>query len=238
MKTYRTSGQLKAEVKALLRGNWSKAIVLFLIPTLVFWFTNVYNNVKDRINVDYNNITISLDELVRISANSGIINAILGLIFLLITLSATFRGLDWLEDPDLEFSPFKSNFTYFRSPAWSELIMIDIISYVFIVLWTFLFIIPGIIKLLAYSQTFFIYKDLNDRGLSSSYRLTDYITKSRQLMVGNKGRYFMLQLSFLGWWILGFITLGIGFIWIYPYYKLTMANFYKDLAEKNSEILY
>ena len=44
----------------------------------------------------------------------------------------------------------------------------------------------------------------------------------------------MMQLSFLGWWILGSITLGIGFIWIYPYYKLTMANFYRDLVDKNA----
>ena len=90
---------------------------------------------------------------------------------------------------------------------------------------------------MAYSQTYFIYKDLNDRGLANNYKLTDYITKSRQLMVGNKWRYFVLQLSFIGWWLLGFLTLGVGFIWIYPYYKLTMANFYKDLKENNGAIL-
>ena len=237
MKAYRTRNQLKTEVKTLLKGNWSKAIILFLIPTLEFWFTNVYKVIKDNFSVKYNNLTVTLDQILKASTSYGLVSAILGLIFILITLSATFRGLDWLEDPNLEFSPLKSNFTYFRSPAWSELIMLDVISYVFLLFWTILLIVPGVIKALAYSQTYFIYKDLNDHGLSKDHRLTDYITKSRQLMVGNKWRYFVLQLSFLGWWVLGLITLGIGFIWIYPYYKLTMANFYKDLKENNGAIL-
>ena len=237
MKTYRTRFQLKSEVKSLLKGNWSKGVLLFLIPSIVFWFTNEYSNFNEKIKINYDTATVNFDQLVRMTANSGIISLIVSLIFLVITLSATFRGLDWLEDPELDFAPIKSNFTYFRSPDWWKLCLIYIISYIFLTLWTVLLIIPGIIKYMAYSQTYFIYKDLNDRGLANNYKLTDYITKSRQLMVGNKWRYFVLQLSFIGWWLLGFLTLGVGFIWIYPYYKLTMANFYKDLKENNCAIL-
>lgn len=235
MKNYRTRSELKTEIKNLLRGNWKKGILLYLIPLIVFWFNSGYNNSKVEWHFDPTNFDAM--HFTRIASSFGIISFILSLVFLIINLSASFRGLDWIEDPELDFDPLKSNFTYFRSPDWWQLIFIYVIISIFTFLWTLLLIIPGIVKSIAYSQTYFVYKDLNDRGLTDGYSLTTYINKSQQLMVGNKWRYFVLQLSFIGWWILGFITLGIGFIWIYPSYKLTMANFYRDLVEKNTEYL-
>lgn len=235
MKNYRTRLELKTEIKNLLRGNWKKGILLYLIPLIVFWFNSGYNN--SRVEWRFDPTNFDAMHFTRIASSFGIISFILSLVFLIINLSASFRGLDWIEDPELDFDPLKSNFTYFRSPDWWQLIFIYVIISIFTFLWTLLLVIPGIVKSIAYSQTYFVYKDLNDRGLTDGYSLTTYINKSRQLMVGNKWRYFVLQLSFIGWWILGFITLGIGFIWIYPYYKLTMANFYRDLVEKNTEYL-
>lgn len=237
MKTYRTRAELKNEVQNLLRGNWKKAISLYLIPLILLLISNGSSNSNSRANIQYNFSGFDITHFSRFVASFGIISFILSMVFLLINLSAAFRGLDWLEDPDLNFQPFKSNFTYFRGPDWWQLIFLYVITSIFTFLWTLLLIIPGIVKGIAYSQTYFVYKDVNDRGMNSNYTLTDYITKSQQLMMGNKWRYFVLQLSFIGWWILGFITIGIGFIWIYPYYKLTMANFYRDLVAQNSSYL-
>lgn len=233
MRTYRTRAELKNEVKQLLRGNWKQAILLFLIPTLVFWFTGGYSGSNSRVNVHYTTDSFNLGHFVRFASASGIIGFIVSLVFLLITLSASFRALDWLEDPELKFDPIKSDFTYFRGPDWWKLSFIYVIIGIFTFLWSLLLFIPGIIKWLSYSQTYFIYKDANDNGQADNYSLTDYITRSRQLMVGNKWRYFVLQLSFIGWWFLAVITWGIGLIWIYPYYKLTMTNFYRDLVANN-----
>lgn len=57
------------------------------------------------------------------------------------------------------------------------------------------------------------------------------ITRSRQLMYGHKMDYFLLVLSFLGWDLLGVLTLGIGFLWIAPYQNATYAAFYNDLVK-------
>lgn len=230
MKTFKTRAELKYEVKNLLRGNWGKAILLYLIPMIILYGSGSYGGSRTQ----YNESGIDISHVVTMAFSTGIISFILSLIFLLITLSATFRGFDWLEDPELDFSPIKSNFTYFRSPDWWKLIVMYVIVNIFTFLWTLLLIIPGIVKGIAYSQTYFVYKDLNDRGQADNYSLTDYITRSQQLMMGHKWRYFVLQLSFIGWWILGAITFGIGFLWIYPYYKLTMANFYRDLVANTS----
>lgn len=53
---------------------------------------------------------------------------------------------------------------------------------------------------------------------------------SKSLMHGNKKRLFLLQLSFIGWQILGFCSMGIGFLWIGPYMTQTTANFYLDIT--------
>lgn len=53
---------------------------------------------------------------------------------------------------------------------------------------------------------------------------------SRMLMKGNKLRRFLLQLSFIGWQILGFLSAGIGILWVSPYMRQTTANFYLDLT--------
>lgn len=50
------------------------------------------------------------------------------------------------------------------------------------------------------------------------------------LMRGNKARLFLLHLSFIGWYLLGLCSLGIGFLWIYPYILQTSTNFYLDLT--------
>lgn len=53
---------------------------------------------------------------------------------------------------------------------------------------------------------------------------------SRTLMRGNKMRLFVLQLSFIGWQLLGLCSIGIGLLWINPYITQTSANFYLDIT--------
>jgi len=67
---------------------------------------------------------------------------------------------------------------------------------------------------------------LNDNpGMSAMAALN----QSKEMMEGHKGKLFLLGLSFIGWWILCILTLGIGFLWLTPYVELTMANFYEEL---------
>lgn len=53
---------------------------------------------------------------------------------------------------------------------------------------------------------------------------------SIEMMKGNKWKYFVIQISFIGWAILSLFTLGIGYLWLIPYISLTQANFYRDLS--------
>ena len=91
-----------------------------------------------------------------------------------------------------------------------KLIGTSIVVSIFVFLWTLLLIIPGIIKSISYSQTFFVLKD------HPEYSITEAITESKKIMQGYKWKYFLLNLSFIGWGILSLFTLGIGLLWLNP----------------------
>ena len=95
----------------------------------------------------------------------------------------------------------------------------------FILLWSLLLIIPGIIKAYAYSMTFFILAE--NKGMP----VLEAITLSRKMMNGHKMDLFLLFLSFIGWFILTGITFGIAGIWVYPYFSATLTNFYLSVKE-------
>ena len=66
---------------------------------------------------------------------------------------------------------------------------------------------------------------------------TEAITKSREMMNGNKWNAFVLDLSFLGWAILGIITLGIVYVlYTQPYICATDAEIYNKLKGDSEEI--
>ena len=89
-------------------------------------------------------------------------------------------------------------------------------------------IVPGIILSIMFAQSYFILADNND--LSA----IDCIKASCEMMKGNKMYFFILMLSFIGWFILGEITCGIGLLWVMPYYNITLGNFYDELSNKVS----
>jgi uncharacterized membrane protein len=110
-------------------------------------------------------------------------------------------------------------------------IVANILVGIFTFLWSLLFIIPGIIKYYAYSMTPFIIADEPDIDFMAA------IKKSQELMRGHKFRLFKLQLSFIGWFLLGALAFGIGLFFVYPYYQLAHANFYLDIRPKKQKTI-
>lgn len=59
------------------------------------------------------------------------------------------------------------------------------------------------------------------------------VQRSEELMKNRRGKLFCLQLSFIGWWILAILSLGIGLFWLIPYIQCSRVSFYKNvLSEK------
>jgi uncharacterized membrane protein len=102
---------------------------------------------------------------------------------------------------------------------------------IFCLLWALLLIVPGIIAAFSYSMTYFIIAEDDSIGPLEA------IKKSKQMMYGFKWKLFCLYLRFLGWALLCLLTLGIGFLWLFPYMAISFAKFYDDLlTPKSSDV--
>jgi uncharacterized membrane protein len=95
----------------------------------------------------------------------------------------------------------------------------------YILAWTLLFIIPGIIAALSYSMTYYILAD------DQNIKAVDALNKSKEMMDGYKMKYFRLGLRLFGLALLCILTLGIGFLWLIPYAHVTNAKFYDDIKD-------
>ena len=63
--------------------------------------------------------------------------------------------------------------------------------------------------------------------------IVETLKYSREKMQGHKLDTFVLGLSFIGWAILGTLTFGILYIWLYPYMQLTFTKFYLNILGEN-----
>ena len=98
---------------------------------------------------------------------------------------------------------------------------LNILISIFTFLWSCLLIIPGIIKQYSYSMAFYILAD------NPELTAREALSKSKEIMNGHKMDLFVLRLSFIGWYLLTVLTLGIASI----YTSATTANFYNSIKE-------
>ena len=115
----------------------------------------------------------------------------------------------------------------FRRVWWLQ-ILIDFFTF----LWTLLLIVPGIIKYISYSMSYYI--------LAENPEITalETLNRSKRLMDGHKMDYFVLMLSFFWWYLLAALTFGIAYIYVSPYVSAAQANFYRDIKPEEYDIVY
>ncbi len=99
-----------------------------------------------------------------------------------------------------------------------------LLTVIYILLWSILFIIPGIIAAFSYSMAFYIMEE------NPSMSITEAMQESKSMMQGNRWRLFCLEISFIGWMLLCALTLGIGFLWLGPYISAANAAFYLEIS--------
>ncbi|MBQ8597426.1 MAG: DUF975 family protein [Lachnospiraceae bacterium] len=100
-------------------------------------------------------------------------------------------------------------------------------------IYIFLFVLGLVIDLiisLMLSQAFFLMLDF------PNYTPKQLLTKSIQLMKKNKWRLFRVQISFVPLVLLGYLSCGVGLLWVQPYMMATEANFYLDLIKKKQTV--
>ncbi len=213
--------EIKYEARQSLKGEWGKVVGLtflyFILSTVINFSIEVYasGGIVNWFNQDY---TPPL---------ATILNAIISVILIPLTVAISWFYLDIVREKSPEIPQVFTIYTDAKLAlkAIGTTIMVGIFTF----LWSLLLLIPGIIKGLAYSQTFMILKDHPELSVFEA------ITESRRRMDGYKWKFFLLNVSFIGWAFLCLLSLGIGFLWLTPYYYTTIATFYHDLiADKET----
>lgn len=228
----KTTAELKAETKAALKGQWGQAVILNLIPTLltvaVMFFVVLSGVIWFFIHGSGGDMITSVADYHQNNASGGGTSLVTMIISALFMSGISWTYLDLLRGERTQIEPLKDAFRGFQGVFIGGVILLALLTNIFTTLWTFLFVIPGIVKAYAYSQSYFIYYD-QIQQTGEKPKVLDTITASRRLMDGHKGRLFWLDLTFIGWYFLVALTLGIAYLWVAPYISATKAAFYEDL---------
>ena len=199
----------KQNARKQLKGRWGLPILLFVLSCLLTSMIAMPGRElgETEFLTETENIAYCVLSLVSLCVNG---------IFTLATSYVYIRMMHTTEK--LRFNAFLTGLERWLSGALG---MLWYTLWVF--LWSLLFVIPGIIKAIAYSQMFFILAEHPKIGVRRAMQISKVITQ------GHKADLFVMGLSFFGWLLLCFVTCGIGFLWLIPYAEMSYANAYTAL---------
>ena len=198
------NSELKSLAKNQLKGKWGKAVLCFLIYSAIIGIPSVIVSFNsDPMSNSNAELTINIVNLIISGPFS------LGLSYFCLNI---IKNKEEVMDIFWGFKKFGKAF------------VASLLTGIVILIGFILLVVPGIIVSFMLSQVYYILAENEDISAIEAMK------ESARIMKGNKFRLFKLSLSFIGWFILGVITLGIGFLWITPYYSMTLTNFYKEIS--------
>lgn len=191
----------KESAKMQLKGRWGGAIVAYLILVVVIVAMNF----------------VSLLPFV-----GWIINLILGGVW---PLGMAIYSLKFVNGESVGTGDIFGGFNNLI-PSFCVYFLVGIFTF----LWSLLLIVPGIIKAMSYSMSYYVLAE------NPELSAMEAINKSKEMTKGHKWDIFVTYLSFIGWMLLASLTLGIGYLWLIPYMNMTMANIYNQLSKKEPSL--
>ena len=150
--------------------------------------------------------------------DADILDSLLGILMMPLGIGTTAFFVSLIENTNFEA---KDLFKYYHD--FVKVICVTILMGLIVMLGYICFIIPGIILTLSYSLVPIILIKKPELGIVETLKY------SREKMQGHKLDAFVLGLSFIGWAILGALTFGILYIWLFPYMQLTFTKFYLNI---------
>lgn len=213
-----------AEVREMARGSlhdrWGGAVLntflaLLMGATVLGYasgYASVYGHIAQWTGEGYSAATQIL----------GVIGTILSIVSLIIGGAMNLGIVEYHQrlafhkeaDTYVLVSYFKDHFT--------EAFLTNLLVDLFVLLWSLLLVIPGIVMAYAYSMTFFLMQENPD------LKAMDAIRASRTMMKGRKWKLFCLDLSFIGWALLCALTAGLGNLLLMPYVMQAHTIFYNN----------
>ncbi len=208
--------EIKQKAKQDIKGNkgtfFAMTLVLGFIMNAVIWPAFV------------------LLSIIFVIMGQGIaaqVMLLIGMFVLLYAITSPFTMS--MSNIDLKFSrseKLKVSDLFFGFKMYLKSVDMYFLKSVYLMFWTLLFYIPGIIKSYSYAMSDYIL--LENPNLTTD----EAITRSRKMMDGNKFKFLLFQLSFIGWYLVIYLTCGIASIYVLPYIKAATGNFYLALKKE------
>lgn len=206
---------IKAEAKSFIGQNarWWKMTLATIAIYLISGGFSIYVNIATVINRDDPPTTV------------GYSSSIITLLLIPFTIAASGYYLNHIRG----FNPEWKSLYKEGIDNYGSYLVTGVLVNAFTVLWSLLFVVPGIIKAIAYSQAKYVIHD-NPR-----LKGKEAIEISKRMTNGFKGDLFSMYLSFIGWYILVGLTGGILSIYVTPYVETTAAMYYENLKRYSIE---
>lgn len=116
----------------------------------------------------------------------------------------------------------------FVSGSYLNVVKIMFLRDLFIFLWTLALIVPGFVKSYEYAMIPYILSENPEADQREAF------AASREMMDGEKLHLFIFGLSFIGWYFLGSVTLGLGLLFADPYICAAEAEVYSEVRSRTS----
>jgi len=239
-----TRAELKEQAKAILKKSYWKAFLVSLILAFIggssggssrFNFNGSSGNFSDFRNgfdQGYNNVG-DVDITGLESTDFTFLFIFMGIFLIVFLAIILFRVLIgtvvevgcqkyFVQATEEEFS-INHVMSGFKKGKYGNIVLTMLYRGLLLVLWTLLLIIPGIIKSYAYRFVPYILADNPEITPKCAIELSNQMTN------GQKFDMWVLDLSFIGWYILGLLALGIGVLFVNPYPNQTFAQLYVTL---------
>ena len=232
-----SSSTLKNRAKIKLQGMYGQSLVVTLIYSLIISFCSggsIVSSVTNAFRISsqafesmeggYGEVFSPVNFNVSITPFSSI-----GAIALFLLAGPLMVGMAhyFLHLADRNNPQINDLFGHFKN--FGNTFVLYLLTTIFTFLWSLLFLIPGLIAGISDAMAPYILAE------HPEIKASDAIKMSKDMMRGHKGEYFVLQLSFIGWYLLCILTLGIGLFFLSPYVSAAQAEFFNEVSGKNTE---
>lgn len=226
-----TREELKSNAKMILKRTYWMSFVACLILGVLSNGRSVFNVFsRSSGSNSSNSMEDWIKTLEQIQISPELFFMAMSVFFVVMILSVIYalfvsypmligRGRFFMESRE-EDTELRNLFYGFTSGFYLHIVKTMFLVELYTALWSLLFVIPGIIK---HYEYFFVPYILSENPGMDTKRAFEL---SREMSNGNKWNMFVLDLSFIGWYLLGALCCGIGALFVEPYYQATMAELY------------
>jgi len=237
----KVAADFRREAREALRGKWPIAVLVGFLATILGATGNGFNVEFEKI-ADAGHVAVEFagTTIYSVSISSadtiGMQTFLAGTVTYLMVIAIVLAVVQFIIGNVVAIGYAKYNmdlvdgeegkmgtlFDYF--PQWKTMVLAGFLQMLIVFAGMLLFIIPGIVLGLRYAMTSYILAENPDLGAWEAMK------RSKELMDGNKYRFFCLGVSFLGWSILANLVPAIGQLFLMPYINASHAAFYRDVT--------